>query len=68
MGSAFHMPCSRYSGPLTPTFSTAMETLFKLSVFEMTGFTQKEITSQTDYYLVILSSKTYVFEDSMTKC
>ena len=24
---------------------------------------QKEITSQTDYYLVILSSKTYVFED-----
>ena len=29
---------------------------------------QKEITSQTDWYLVILSSKTYVFEDKMTKC
>ena len=27
--------------------------------------TQKEITSQTDEYLVILSSKTYVFEDKM---
>ena len=50
MGSAFHMPCSRYSETLTPTFSTAMETLFKLSVFEMTGYTQKEIISQTDYY------------------
>ena len=29
--------------------------------------TQKEITSQTDEYLVILSSKAYVFEDKMTK-
>ena len=30
--------------------------------------TQKEITSQTDdKYLVILSSKTYVFEDKITK-
>ena len=29
--------------------------------------TQKEITSQTDYYLAILSSKTYVFEDKMTQ-
>ena len=29
--------------------------------------TQKEITSQTDLYLVILSSRTYVFEDKMTK-
>ena len=28
--------------------------------------TLKEITSETDYYLVILSSKTYVFEDKMT--
>ena len=28
--------------------------------------TLKEITSQTDQYLVILSSKTYVFEDKMT--
>ena len=27
----------------------------------------KEIISQTDYYLVSLSSKTYVFEDKMTK-
>ena len=26
----------------------------------------KEIISQTDYYLVILSSKTYVFEDKLT--
>ena len=30
-------------------------------------FTQKEITSQTDSYLVILSSKTYVFENNLTK-
>ena len=29
--------------------------------------TQKEITSQTDLHLVILSSKTYVFEEEMTK-
>ena len=29
--------------------------------------TQKEITSQTDLYLVNLSSKTYVFEDKLTK-
>ena len=29
--------------------------------------TQKEITRQTDLYLVILSSKTYVFEDNLTK-
>ena len=29
--------------------------------------TQKEKISQTDLYLVILSSKTYVFEDEMTK-
>ena len=28
---------------------------------------QKEITSQTDLYLVNLSSKTYVFEDKLTK-
>ena len=27
----------------------------------------KETTSQTDYYLVNLSSKTYVFEDKLTK-
>ena len=29
--------------------------------------TLKEITSQTDFYLVSLSSKTYDFEDKMTK-
>ena len=29
--------------------------------------TQKEITSQTDNYLVISSSKSYVFEDNLTK-
>ena len=28
---------------------------------------QKETTSRTDSYLVILSSKTYVFEDKLTK-
>ena len=28
---------------------------------------EKERTSQTDSYLVILSSKTYVFEDKSTK-
>ena len=30
--------------------------------------TQKEIIGQTDLYLVVLSSKTYVFEDKLTKC
>ena len=30
-------------------------------------FTLKEIISQFDYYLVNLSSETYVFEDKMTK-
>ena len=30
--------------------------------------TLKEITSQIDQYLVKLSSKTYVFEDKMSKC
>ena len=29
--------------------------------------TLKEIISQTDWHLVSLSSKTYVFEDKMTK-
>ena len=29
--------------------------------------TQKEITSQTDQWIVILSSKTYGFEDKLTK-
>ena len=29
--------------------------------------TQKEISGQTDWYLVILSAKTYVFEDKLTK-
>ena len=29
--------------------------------------TLKEIISQPDWYLVSLSSKTYVFEDKMTK-
>ena len=28
---------------------------------------QKEITSQIDEYLVVLSSKTFAFEDKMTK-
>ena len=31
------------------------------------NYAQKEITSQTDYYLVILSSKTYVSEHDLTK-
>ena len=30
-------------------------------------YAQKEITSQTDRYLVILSSKAYVFEGKLTK-
>ena len=29
--------------------------------------TQKEITSQTDWYLVNLSSKTYVFDDQLSQ-
>ena len=31
------------------------------------GMHWKELISQTDYYLVTLSSKTYVFEHKMTK-
>ena len=31
------------------------------------SYTLKEIISQTDLYLFILSSKTYVFEDKMIK-
>ena len=31
-------------------------------------FAQKEITRQTDLYIVILSSKTFVFENILTKC
>ena len=39
---------------------------------ERHSYTQKEITSQYDEFLVILSSKTYVetydFEDKLAKC
>ena len=31
------------------------------------SYIEKEITSQTDQYLVILSSIIYVFEDNLTK-
>ena len=37
-----------------------------ISMFS-TGQALKEITNQTDQYLVNLSSKTYVFEDKMNK-
>ena len=30
--------------------------------------TQREVAGQAGQYLVILSSKTYVFEDRMTRC
>ena len=29
---------------------------------------QKEMIGRTDWYLVILSSNTYVFEDKLTRC
>ena len=37
------------------------------NIFSLSMITQKESTSQTDQYLVSLSSKTYVFEDKLTK-
>ena len=39
-----------------------------LFITETKFYAQKEITCQTDQYLVILFSKTYVFEDNLTKC
>ena len=33
----------------------------------LTVNTQKQVTSKTDLDLIILSSKTYVFEDKLTK-
>ena len=30
--------------------------------------TQREMTGRTDKYLIGLSSKTYVFEDGLTRC
>ena len=60
-----------------------MKELFSLEIYPFTVITsplrgeatekgrvassKKEITIQTDQYLVISSSKTYVFEDKMTK-
>ena len=32
------------------------------------GHGQKEMIGRTDWYLVILSSKTYVFEYKLTRC
>ena len=41
--------------------------MFNMSVLPVSFSTEKEITSQTDSYLVILSSNKYVFEDKLTK-
>ena len=35
--------------------------------FRVNSYSLKEMISQTDYFLIILSSKTCVFEDKMTK-
>ena len=75
--SLMHEPPMYSAGPMRE-FSSAV-TLFiclvtvilcihSLNNFGYFIFTLKEINSQTDYYLVRLSSKTYVFEDKMTKC
>ena len=42
---------------------------FQDSIFHLTTSrdTLKEVISQSDYYLVSLSSKIYVFEDKMAK-
>ena len=37
------------------------------AIRDKTRNTLKELISQTDLYLVSLSSKTYVYEDKMTK-
>ena len=44
-----------------------LRTLLKRVVQVSVSGTLKEIISQTAQYLVILSSKTHVFEDKMTK-
>ena len=36
-------------------------------IFSHPRCTLKEIINQTDLYLIILSSKTYIFEDKMTQ-
>ena len=41
--------------------------LIKYLFFIFLSYSLKEIISQTDLYLVNLSSKKYVFEDKMTK-
>ena len=41
--------------------------VLELSVLLHAQNTQKEITRQTDEYLVILFSKTYVLKDNLTK-
>ena len=43
------------------------KTTFNFTFDKIYASTQKEINSQSDAYLVILSSKTYVFEDKRTK-
>ena len=40
---------------------------YPVFIFRAKLNTQKEITSQTDLYLLNLSSKTYVFEEKLTK-
>ena len=58
--SDFWMSGSRIHAPLE---ARCFQALIALHCKE--SFTEK-ITSQTDLYLVILSSKTYVFEDKLT--
>ena len=50
-----------------PLQSFSLPTSLSLSVFPSTVPSLKEIISQTNQYLVGLSSKTFVFEDKMTK-
>ena len=55
-------------------FSDALDMLYFRGVGRNTSqyvriwHRQKERIGRTDWYLVILSSKTYVFEDRLTRC
>ena len=51
------------------TISDALDTLYFSGVgMSGYGWDRKILIGRIDWYLVILSSKTYVFEDKLTRC
>ena len=55
------MPCGRFGGACAPFAPLGSGTAVAMP------YAQKEIISQIEQFLVILSSKTYVFEVKLTK-